>query len=44
MRLVIGLVAAITMLALTACNRSDGDDPHRGQSGPYISGGVGGAM
>jgi hypothetical protein len=41
MRLMITLIAA---LALAACSESNGDSPHRGQSGPYIGGGVGGSM
>jgi hypothetical protein len=40
MRLV---VATIAMLVLAACNRSNDDSPHRGLSGPYIGGGVGGS-
>jgi hypothetical protein len=43
MRLVIAVAAAVAVLALAACGCSDGDDPHRGLSGPYIGGGVGGS-
>jgi hypothetical protein len=36
-------MAALSVIALTACAESNGGDgqAHRGQAGPYISGGAG---
>jgi hypothetical protein len=37
-------VAAAAVLVLAACGGSDGDSldlPHRGETGPYVGGGVG---
>ena len=45
MRMLAILIAALSVLALTACSQS-GDDsghPRRGQAGPYIGGGAGAA-
>jgi hypothetical protein len=43
MRMLIILVTAVSMVALTACSGSDdgSEQPHRGTAGPYISGGAG---
>jgi hypothetical protein len=43
MRMLIILVAALSVIALMACSRSDDGlgQPHRGQSGPYIGGSAG---
>jgi hypothetical protein len=43
MRMLIILVTALSMVALTACSGSDdgSGQPHRGTAGPYISGGAG---
>jgi hypothetical protein len=44
MRLLVALVAAVAVLALAGCGFRGDDSPRRGQSGPYIGGGGGGAM
>lgn len=43
MRMFTLLMAALSVIALTACAASDGGDgqSHRGQTGPYISGSAG---
>jgi hypothetical protein len=43
MRMFTLLVAALSVIALTACNGStdDSGQPHRGQAGPYIGGSAG---
>jgi hypothetical protein len=40
MRMFIILVAALSVIALTACSppADDSGQPHRGQTGPYIGG------
>lgn len=40
MRMLALLLAALSVIALTACAAAD-NDAHRGQSGPYISGSAG---
>jgi hypothetical protein len=43
MRMLTIVIAAMSLIALTACAAPDNGDgqAHRGQSGPYISGGAG---